>query len=602
MSGVTDYHRPVISGLEIHTGRTAGGQITPIDTGTLTGLATRNINGKISRVLVTCRHVLTGLPGTNPTGDEEMYQNARLESKKVGTIAGWDSVTIGPMETNYDVAYCLLDEGVLADFVLHDDPHSNRIVVPGTERPYFDATNKMRLKMLSRSAGERECFVEDVNQSLKAYNRETGALAYTMPNVVVISSPGITFERGDSGSPLLAYDGVNRYKMSCILFGHDPKDTTKGYALRAEDAESALGIKFGNTPPKAKIKPVPTTRPRKVVVLDGRESSDPDGDPLTYKWEQLGVLEAPDVPVVNLLNTDTDSAIFTAPDNDTNLSFRLTVTDRRGSANSATVNVRVVNRPPVAKPGLNRVVNINSPVTLVGAAEDPDTGHVQGMDYEWSVASAPSGNAGSSARSTTGSQSSKVMLTTPTENGKLQPHKGTFTPKVIGDYVFTLTVTDPGRLSHSDTMRVKAVRESENLLPTNVSALPGYRSVDISWTGVSLATGYEVQVGEAEDGGEIGYKSYTTTALTHRVENLADGTRYYYRVRMTNADGVGPWSAVASTVTAVPANHVPVANAGADQTVEAGATVTLDGSGSSDRDGDALTYAWKQRSRGQRSP
>ncbi|TQV88067.1 PKD domain-containing protein [Aliikangiella coralliicola] len=40
------------------------------------------------------------------------------------------------------------------------------------------------------------------------------------------------------------------------------------------------------------------------------------------------------------------------------------------------------------------------------------------------------------------------------------------------------------------------------------------------------------------------------------------------------------------------ANTLPVANAGADQNINLGAVVTLDGSGSSDQDGDALTYQW----------
>jgi hypothetical protein len=39
-------------------------------------------------------------------------------------------------------------------------------------------------------------------------------------------------------------------------------------------------------------------------------------------------------------------------------------------------------------------------------------------------------------------------------------------------------------------------------------------------------------------------------------------------------------------------NTAPVASAGADQTITTGSLVTLDGSGSSDADGDALTYSW----------
>ncbi len=42
------------------------------------------------------------------------------------------------------------------------------------------------------------------------------------------------------------------------------------------------------------------------------------------------------------------------------------------------------------------------------------------------------------------------------------------------------------------------------------------------------------------------------------------------------------------------ANRAPIANAGSDQTVPKNTRVSLDGTGSSDPDGDALTYAWTQ--------
>jgi hypothetical protein len=47
-----------------------------------------------------------------------------------------------------------------------------------------------------------------------------------------------------------------------------------------------------------------------------------------------------------------------------------------------------------------------------------------------------------------------------------------------------------------------------------------------------------------------------------------------------------------ATVSITTENSAPVANAGPDQSVYVNDTVTLNGSGSSDVDGDALTYSW----------
>lgn len=56
--------------------------------------------------------------------------------------------------------------------------------------------------------------------------------------------------------------------------------------------------------------------------------------------------------------------------------------------------------------------------------------------------------------------------------------------------------------------------------------------------------------------------------------------------------GDGTLESAPSTVTITAYNTAPTADAGNDQTVETGDTVNLDGSGSSDPQGDALTYAW----------
>ncbi|MGB7638969.1 MAG: PKD domain-containing protein [Nitrososphaeraceae archaeon] len=105
----------------------------------------------------------------------------------------------------------------------------------------------------------------------------------------------------------------------------------------SDPANVTITVKHVNHPPVANAGQNQTVDEGYAVSLNGSASRDPDGDPLTYSWKQIGG------PMVKLNDTDTPIATFTAPPKlhsyDTNLVFKLKVTDTKNATNSATVKV-----------------------------------------------------------------------------------------------------------------------------------------------------------------------------------------------------------------------------------------------------------------------
>jgi ELWxxDGT repeat protein len=104
------------------------------------------------------------------------------------------------------------------------------------------------------------------------------------------------------------------------------------------------------------------------VVFDGRRSSDPDGDPITFQWDfgdgASGTGAQP-------AHTYTVLGTFTAT---------LTVSDGRLSP-GATVVVTIANRPPQAAAGSDQTIELGENVTLDGrGSSDPDG---DALSYEW---------------------------------------------------------------------------------------------------------------------------------------------------------------------------------------------------------------------------
>ena len=98
-----------------------------------------------------------------------------------------------------------------------------------------------------------------------------------------------------------------------------------------------------NSPPTANAGADQEVVEGSTVILSGTGSSDPDGDSLTYEWEQIDSLVGYDV---DLQDADTSTASFVAPDPGSEpkiLTFRLTVTDPDGTGivSNDTINVTV---------------------------------------------------------------------------------------------------------------------------------------------------------------------------------------------------------------------------------------------------------------------
>jgi poly(3-hydroxybutyrate) depolymerase len=280
--------------------------------------------------------------------------------------------------------------------------------------------------------------------------------------------------------------------------------------------------------------------PANKVFLDGRTSTDADGNITAYQW--------------TIVSGPAGSQIITPAKDTTSVSFanagtyicRLTVTDNGGlmATDEVTVTIRPLNQPPVARAGADQTIQLPAnKVFLDGRSSTDADGTI--TTYQWSNLSGPAGSQILTALKDTTS----VSFTT------------------AGTYTFRLAVTDNGGTGATDdviitvqaaattppppssgagkTIRVNVYGGSNpytNTAWNNWNSIAGTTSSNFFYEDGSASTVNGVinsQAGIADNGlnyaaaatacpGQVlRYNSYNTSIRTLTLKGLDPAKRYY---------------------------------------------------------------------------
>ena len=365
-----------------------------------------------------------------------------------------------------------------------------------------------------------------------------------------------------------------------VQYGLNPLDASDADVDSDGDGSTNLeeylaGTDPTNAPPTANAGPDQTVREGITVTLDASNSSDQDDGIASYLWEQTG-----GIPVA----LDDPTAVqptFISPDvgpDGASLTFQLTVTDNGGlqSTDTCIVNVTWENAPPMGDAGPDQTVDEGVTVTLDASnSSDPDDGIAS---YLWE-------------------QTGGIPVTLSDPTG-VQP---TFTSPDVGpdgtSLAFRLTVTDNGGLQSTDSCVVNVtwvnVPPTANAGPDQ--AVPARVTVTLDASNSSDPDdGIAAYLWEQTGGIPVTLSDPMAVQPTFTSPDVGpDGTSLTFQ--LTATDNGGLQSTDTCIVNVTWGNSPPAAHAGPDQTVDEGATVTLDASNSSDSDDGIASYLWKQK-------
>jgi hypothetical protein len=306
-----------------------------------------------------------------------------------------------------------------------------------------------------------------------------------------------------------------------------------------------------------------------TVTLDGTASTDANNDSLSYKW----VLQSkPATSSATLAAATSAKPTFKADVAGTYVAT-LVVSDGKANSELAAVSIlaSATNLAPVAKPGVNQSVVTGTKVSVDASASSDPNG--DSITYRWSLLFKPAGSTATLSSATTAS--------------------ATFTADLAGTYLVGLTVNDGKVDSPVVVLTVTAAKlnavpvanagTNQNVTAATLTTLDGTASTDADLDGLS----YTWSLISKPSSSNAALSSTTSPKPTFTPD--VAGT---YVASLVVSDGKDRSPTAVVTVIASGSNSAPVANAGAAQSVSTAAVVTLNGTGSTDANGDTLTYRW----------
>ncbi|MBI3610267.1 MAG: Ig-like domain-containing protein, partial [Nitrospirae bacterium] len=315
------------------------------------------------------------------------------------------------------------------------------------------------------------------------------------------------------------------------------------------------------------VEPPPNQPPAARAGSDQTVSIGTEGGLITYAWS---FIEKPPGSLAELSDPASVQPHFTA---DHEGIYRLGLIVNDGLADSPPDEVIITayhpNTPPTANAGPDQNVLTGTTVQLNGTGSIDPEGDV--LTYHWTITQSPAGST---------AQLTDTVSPAPS-----------FVADLDGEYHVQLVVNDgqadsapdeaiiiattPNRAPTADAGPDQTVSKGTPVhLNGNASFDPDGDPLTYQWSLVSKPAGSS----SALDDPTLATPSFPADK----------GGEYVFHLTVSDGELTG----AADAVVVVSVNHLPIANAGSDQTVRVGTRVVLEGGGSSDPDGDVLTFNW----------